>query len=260
MDDIKKKLIKELSIEILFEKLNEIEDLIAEGNNIDEIVKSNIFNKKITIKNLRKISKQGFIYSYVGETKYLEKKPEFVKNIWNTEVDELSDIFNSNDDYNYYIIEIINEKNSEIPAFDLIKNKVFDQWLKKELILKTKDKVKKIVLSKNNKLSNKSSIKRDDKTLGNIDDPYLINRIFEINNKEVEYFVTADDIIAIKVIKTRTNNYKFDKETFNDLNRSFSKSFFNDVSNLYVQHLASKHKLKRNYRDLENYYIKQQDN
>ncbi len=260
IDDIKKKLIKELSIEILFEKLNNIEDLIAEGNNLDEIVKSNIFNKKIIVKNLRKISKQGFIYSYVGKTEFLEKKPEFVKNIWNTEVNELSDIFNSNDDYSYFIIEIINETKSEIPTFDLVKNKVFDQWLEQELILKTKDIVKRIVSSNNNKLSNKSSIKRNDKILGNIDDPYLINRIFEINNKEIEYFVTADNLIAIKVIKTRTNNYKFDKKTFNDLNRSFSESFFNDVSNLYVQHLASKHKLKRNYRELENYFIKQQDN
>ena len=52
--DIKKKLIKELSIEILFEKLDEIEDLIAEGNNIDEISKSNIFSKKIQFLVLKK--------------------------------------------------------------------------------------------------------------------------------------------------------------------------------------------------------------
>ena len=44
--------------EILFEKLDDIEDLIAEGNNIEEIVKSNIFSKKITVRNLEKISKK----------------------------------------------------------------------------------------------------------------------------------------------------------------------------------------------------------
>ena len=60
------------------------------------------------MKNLKKISKQGFVYSYDEETSFLDKKPEFIKNIWNTEVNELSDIFNSNDD-NYFIIEIINE-------------------------------------------------------------------------------------------------------------------------------------------------------
>ncbi len=257
--DIKKKLIKELSVEKLFEKLDEIEDLIAEGNNIEEIAKSNIFDKKISVENLNKISKQGFVYSYGKETSFLDKKPEFIKHIWNTEVNELSEIFNLNDD-NYYIIEIVNQNNSETPTFNLIKNKVFDQWLRQELIFKTKEKSKNIVESKNNNLSSKSSLKRNDKTLGNIKDQYLITKIFEIENNEIEYILSGDNIIAIKVIEAKTDDYKFDKKTFNDLNLSFSKSFLNDISDFYVQHLASKHKLKRNYNELENYFVNQQNN
>ena len=256
--DIKEKLIKELSLEILFEKLDEIEDLIAEGNNIEEIVKSNIFVKKITIKNAKKVSKQGLIYSYDQETSFLDKKPEFIKNIWNTEINELSEIFNSNND-KYYIIEVVNEKNSEIPIFNLIKNKVFDQWLKQEQVIKTMEKVKKIVQSKKNNLSFKSSIKRDDKILGNIKDKFLINQIFEIDNKEVELVVTDKKIIAIKVVKIRTDEYVLDEKNFIELNRSFSKSFFNDISNIYIQHLASKHNLHRNYEDLENYFVNQEN-
>ena len=256
--DIRNKLVKELSVEILFEKLDEIEDLIAEGNNIEEIIKSNIFKKKISVKNLKKISKQGFVYSYDEETSFLDKKPEFIKKIWNTEVNELSDIFNLNDD-NYFIIEIINENKSETPTFEQAKNKVFDQWLKQESILKTKRKVKNIIASKNNNLLYKSSIKRTDKILGNIDDQYLINRIFEIDNKELEMFVSANNLIAIKIIKTRTDNYNFNEKTYKDLNLSFSKSFFNDISNYYVQHLASKHKLERNFEDLENFFLEREN-
>ena len=257
--DIKKKLIKELSLEILFEKLDEIEDLIAEGNNIEEIAKSNIFDKTIKVRNLNKISKQGFVYSYVGETSFLDKKPEFIKNIWNTEVNELSEIFNLNGD-NYYILEIVNQNNSVTPKFNLIKNKVFNQWLKQELIFKTKEKAKKIVESKKNKLSSKSSIKRNDKILGNIKDKYLINKVFEIENNEIEYIVSGDNLIVIKVINTKTDDYKFNKKTFDELNLNFSKSFLNDISNFYVQHLALKHKLQRNYKELENYFVNQQNN
>ena len=257
--DIKKKLIKELSLEILFTKLDEIEDLIAEGNNLEEIAKSNIFNKKISVSNLNKISKQGFVYSYGEETTFLDKKPEFIKNIWNTEVNELSEVFNLNND-NYYIIEIVNQNISETPIFNLIKNKVFDQWLKQELIFKTKEKSKNIIASKNNNLSYKSSLKRNDEILGNIKDQYLVNKIFEIENNEIEYIVTADSIIVVRVIKTKTDNYKFNKKEFNDLNLSFSKSFLNDISNYYVQHLALKHKLQRNYKEIENYFFNQQNN
>ena len=66
--------------------------------------------------------------------------------------------------------------------------------------------------------------------------------------------VSTNNLIAIKVIKTRTDNYNFDEKIFKDLNLSFSKSFFNDISNYYVQHLASKHKLQRNYENLENFF------
>ena len=259
IEDIKKKLIKEQSVEILFEKLDEIEDLIAEGNNIEEIVKSNIFTKKVKIRNLKKISKQGFIYSYDRDTSFLDKNPEFIKNIWNTEVKELSEIFNSNND-NYYIIEIINEKNSETPVFNLVKNKVTNQWLKQELIIKTKKKVKSILESKNNQLSSRTTLSRDDKNLKNIKDQFLINKIFEIDNKDIKLFISDKNLIAVKVIKTRTNNYNFSKKEFNNLNQSFSKSFFNDISKLYIEHLALKHKLQRNYEEFENFINIQQEN
>ena len=66
--DIKKKLVEELSVEILFEKLDIIEDLIAEGNNIEEIIQSNVFNKNLLVKTLKNVSKNGLIYSYENDT------------------------------------------------------------------------------------------------------------------------------------------------------------------------------------------------
>ena len=54
----------------------------------------------------------------------------------------------------------------------------------------------------------KSSLKRNDKSLGNISDQYLITKIFEIENNEIEYIVSGDNLIAIKIIKIQTDNYK----------------------------------------------------
>ena len=71
--------------------------------------------------------------------------------------------------------------------------------------------------------------------------------------------VTENNLIAIKIVEIRTDDYEFNKNKFNELNRSFSKSFFNDISNIYVQHLALKHNLQRNYEELENYFINQEN-
>ena len=86
-----------------------------------------------------------------------------------------------------------------------------------------------------------------------MNDPYIISRIFELNANKVKFLELQDNILAIKINEVRTENYKFNKENYNQLNISFSKSFFNDFSNFYIQNLATKHKLKRNYEEIENY-------
>ena len=68
--DVKLNLLNELSIEILYEKLDMIEDLIAEGNNLEEITKSDIFKNKIFVKQLNKVSEDSFLHSYTFQKLY----------------------------------------------------------------------------------------------------------------------------------------------------------------------------------------------
>ncbi len=253
--DVTKKLTKELSVEILFEKLDEIEDLIAEGNTIDEISKSKILKEKVVVKKINNISKQGLIYSYDKEVIFLNKNEIFLKNIWNTDINELSEIFNSNDD-TYYLIQVVKENNQETPNFSLVKNKVYNNWLENELILKTKERANESILSKNNNLPSRKTIKRTDKNFENINDPNLINKIFEIKNNEIQLINSKATILAVRIKNSRTDNYTFNNDIYDDLNISFSKSFFNDFSNIYLKELALKHKLKRNYKELDNYIFK----
>ena len=87
-----------------------------------------------------------------------------------------------------------------------------------------------------------------------MNDPLIINKIFEFNNNKIELLVSQDSLLAIKVKNYRIDNYKFDKKNYNELNSTLAKSFFNDFSNLYIQNLANKHKLKRNYEEIKNYF------
>ena len=76
--DIKKKILNEVSIEILYEKLDLIEDLIAEGNSLEEISQSGVFNKLISIKKLNNISEDSFLYSYTNNKIFLNKGNDFL--------------------------------------------------------------------------------------------------------------------------------------------------------------------------------------
>ena len=255
--DVKEKMLKELSVEILFEKLDEIEDLIAEGSNLDEISKSRLFNKKISVKNMNNVSRNGLIYSYSNKNEFINKNNVFLKNIWSADVNELSEIFNSNED-TYNIIEVVNENLEELPPFEKIKTKVYDEWLIKEMVLKSKQKAKESIVKNNNNLLSKVSIERTSKSIDKINDTFLINKIFDIQNKEINYLQSKNFIVAVKILNTKTKKYDLNKKIKNNLHLSLSQSFFNDFSNFYLQNLAIKHKLKRNFTEIDKFLSNQE--
>ena len=250
--DLKSDLIKELSTEILYQNLDLIEDLLAEGNNLQEIIKSDIFKINLQIKTLEKVSKSGLIYSYKNQRKFLNKTKIFLNNVWSTELNQMSDLINSNDD-NYILLEVISENKKHQPDFKTVKEIVFKKWLSNEIIIKTKAKLNKIILKNNKKLSSILSIKRNDQYIDKIKDRNAINKIFDINNKDVNFINTKKTLIAVKILNKKVDNYKKNKTVNKNLNMSFSKSFFKDFSNFYIQHLATKHKLIRNYNEIEKY-------
>ena len=252
--DLKTNLIKEISTEILYENLDLIEDLLAEGNNLQEIIKSDIFKKDIPIKKLEKVSKNGLIYSYKDEKKILNKTKIFLNGIWSTELNQISDLITTNDD-NYILIEVVSENKKHQPNFKTVKENVYKQWLANEIVVKTKAKLKKIILNNNQKLSSTLSIKRDDQFIDKIKDRNAVNKIFDINNKDVNFINTKNALIAVKILNKKVGNYKKNKTVNKNLNMSLSKSFFKDFSNFYIENLATKHKLIRNYNEIEKFLL-----
>ena len=251
IEDIKSKIIKEKSTEVLFEKLDIIEDLLAEGSNLSEIAVSDVFDKKISLKIINKISQNGIIYSYDKEKSLIAKSNNFLKNIWDTNINEMSDIFNSEED-NYVIIQVLKENKEELPSYEITKNLVYNHWLNEAIIKESIENIKTMLLNKKSKLSKNYSLKRNNK-LGDLNDPYLINEIFNIQNNGNNYINFRNKILAVKLLDSKIDNYTFNKDDYQQLNLSFTQSFFNDFGNFYLNHLSSKHNLKRNYEEIENF-------
>ena len=251
IEDIKSKIIKEKSTEVLFEKLDIIEDLLAEGSNLSEIAVSDVFDKKISLNIINRISQNGIIYSYDKEKSLIEKSNNFLKNIWDTNINEMSDIFNSKED-NYVIIQVLKENKEELPSYKVTKNLIYNHWLNEAIIKKSIENIKTMLLNKKSKLSKNYSLKRNNK-LGDLNDPYLINEIFNIQNNENNYINFRNKILAVKLLDSKIDNYTFNKDEYQQLNLSFTQSFFNDFGNFYLNHLSSKHNLKRNYKEIENF-------
>ena len=248
---IKKELLKELTIDFLYKKIDVIEDLLAEGNTLKEIIKSKSIGSTLSINKINQVSKNGIIYSYNGDNRYINKDKVFLDGIWKTPLNRISDIIELPED-KYVLIETIKENKKETPIFEKINKNVYNDWLKKEIYLQSKLKFKELI--KNKKITFKSllSIKRNQKNLTEeIKDPLIINKIFQIKEKNLNFFNVQNGIVAIKNVSSKIADYKINKKTIKDINFSISKSFFNDYSQYYIEILANKHKLKRNYKDLE---------
>ncbi|MDA7579382.1 SurA N-terminal domain-containing protein [Alphaproteobacteria bacterium] len=249
--EIKDKLIYDLSVETLFEKLDAIEDIIAEGSNISEIASSDIFDKKLSIIEINNISKNGLIYSFNKQKKFFNQPNIFLKQIWDADIGQMSEIFNTNND-TYVLLKVLEENIELKPSYEQSKNLVYKDWLEEELIVKSKENAKQLLFNKNFKFSKNASIKRDSKKLNEINDIYLINQVFDISGDNVIYLNSQNKIIAVKLLNTKIDNYVLEKQLYNQINSSFSKSYFNDFANFFINHLGSKHDLKRNYVEMEN--------
>ena len=249
--EIKDKLIYDLSVETLFEKLDAIEDIIAEGSNISEIASSDIFDKKLSIIEINNISKNGLIYSFNEQKKFFNQPNIFLKQIWDADIGQMSEIFNTNND-TYVLLKVLEENIELKPSYEQSKNLVYKDWLEEELIEKSKENAKQLLFNKNFKFSKNASIKRDSKKLNEINDIYLINQVFDISGDNVIYLNSQNKIIAVKLLNTKIDNYVLEKQLYNQINSSFSKSYFNDFANFFINHLGSKHDLKRNYVEMEN--------
>ena len=252
--DVNKTLLKEYSIEKLYEKLDLIEDLIAEGNTLEEVTKSDIFKNNISIKKLNLISEDSFVHSFTKDKVYFNKGNDFLKSIWSTNLNQISELIDINND-TYAYLQVKKENKEQNLIFEKVKNKILDQWMDEEVKKQTKLKLQKLLNSKNQKLKSSSIIKRNQEYLSTIKDNSLTFKIFEINNKDINFLNINDGVIAIKIISRKVNDYKINQEINNNLNLALSKSFFNDFSNYYLNNLAIKHKLVRNYNDLERFLL-----
>ena len=250
---IKKELLKELTLDFLYKKIDVFEDLIAEGNNLNEIIKSKSIGSDLSINKINNVSKNGIIYLYNGENRLINKNKVFLDGIWKTPLNQISDIIELPDD-KYVLIEPIKENKKETPIFEKINKNIYNDWLKKEIFIQSELKLKELIKNKKVTFKSLTAIKRNQKGLTKkIKDHLIINKIFEIKEKNLSFFNIKNGIIAIKNVNSKTADYKVNKETIKDINFSLSKSFFNDYSQYYIQILANKHKLKRNYKDLENF-------
>ena len=251
--EIKRELLNELSLELLYKDISSIEELIDQGDNLEEIVNSELLNGKFKVKNLDNLAQKGILYLSNGKIKNINNRKLIADNIWKITSNQISDVIELPKD-TFMFVQLIKENKEYTPVFKEIRTDIYKKWVEKEQLIQTELKLKKIVKENKVKFNKLLNIERNQINLTNkIKDKLIINQIFKMKKNKINFIKLKNGVIAIKFINSKTKNYNLKEDTINQLNASLSESFFNDYSNNFIQILGNKHKIKRDYKSLENF-------
>ena len=251
--EIKRELLNELSLELLYKDISSIEESIDQGDNLEEIVNSELLNGKFKVKNLDNFAQKGILYLSNGKIKNINNRKLIADNIWKITSNQISDVIELPKD-TFMFVQLIKENKEYTPVFKEIRTDIYKKWVEKEQLIQTELKLKKIVKENKVKFNKLLNIERNQINLTNkIKDKLIINQIFKMKKNEINFIKLKNGVIAIKFINSKTKIYNLKEDTINQLNASLSESFFNDYSNNFIQILGNKHKIKRDYKSLENF-------
>ena len=251
--EIKRELLNELSLELLYKDISSIEESIDQGDNLEEIVNSELLNGKFKVKNLDNFAQKGILYLSNGKIKNINNRKLIADNIWKITSNQISDVIELPKD-TFMFVQLIKENKEYIPVFKEIRTDIYKKWVEKEQLIQTELKLKKIVKENKVKFNKLLNIERNQINLTNkIKGKLIINQIFKMKKNKINFIKLKNGVIAIKFINSKTKNYNLKEDTINQLNASLSESFFNDYSNNFIQILGNKHKIKRDYKSLENF-------
>ena len=247
--------------DLFFQKIDEIDDLIFEGKNLDFLL--NRFNlASATSATFNEFDQDG---KSETDTHFPNK---LIKKIF--DIDQIEPTVLIEHDNNYFIVELTKTEN--------IQRKVTDQSVKKEILLNLKKQTKRKLISEIISKINKNNFKKNDfdklskdenvvikkirlenRNDDNVLKQELINQIYAFSEKKVivvadiefsENFLIYIDKIENVSIGEKTENYK----KYFDLSKN---KITTDLYNTYNSYLENKYEININYQTLaktKNYF------
>ena len=253
-NDLQNEIKTDLATETLFEKIDDINDKVFSGATLNEIVNSKNLGQKRNIIKLKNLTEKGLLFEN-NEYKSLGLEKRFIDAIWNTEVDEISDLIELKND-KFILIHVVKENTKKLLEFDDVESKVVKDLLNnKKLILSVK-KAREII--RNEKKYSKKFIKVtgvkkfDNSTTLNkeVFNDKTILKLHQQGKKGLNYLELKNGILIFEITNAYFTKVK-DRNDVKKINIKFSDSFNEDIKTAFFINLENKHNLKSNFKSFE---------
>ena len=242
--------------DLFFQKIDEIDDLIVEGNNLDSLL--NKFNLQ---------SATSLTFSELDQNEDSEVDSDFPKELIKKAfaINEIEPTILIEHKNKYFIVEIIKTEN--------IQRKITDQLVKNEILLNLKKQTKRKLISEIISKINKNDFKKDDfdklskdenvaikkVKLENLKDDKvlkleLIKQIYTFSEKKVIIVADIEFLESFLIYIDKIEHVSLDKnpENYNKYFNLSKNKISDDLYNTYNSYLKKKYKVNINYKALEN--------
>ena len=242
--------------DLFFQKIDEIDDLIVEGNNLDSLL--NKFNLQ---------SATSLTFSELDQNEDSEVDSDFPKELIKKAfaINEIEPTILIEHKNKYFIVEIIKTEN--------IQRKITDQLVKNEILLNLKKQTKRKLISEIISKINKNDFKKDDfdklskdenvaikkVKLENLKDDKvlkleLIKQIYTFSEKKVIIVADIEFLESFLIYIDKIEHVSLDKnpENYNKYFNLSKNKISDDLYNTYNSYLKKKYKVNINYKALDN--------
>ena len=242
--------------DLFFQKVDEIDDLIVEGKNLDFLL--NRFNLE---------SSTSVTFNELGQNKNFESDTHFpnelIKKVF--DIDDLEPTVLIEYKNKYFIVEVTKTEN--------IQRKVTDQSVKKEILLNLEKQSKRKLISKIISKMNKNDFKKKDfdkfskdenvvikkvrfenRNDNNVLKQELINQIYQFSEKKVIFVADNEFLENFLIYIDKIENVSIDEDSEN-YEKYFNLSkdkIADDLFNTYDSYLGNKYEININHKALDN--------
>ena len=242
--------------DLFFQKVDEFDDLIVEGKNLDFLL--NRFNLE---------SSTSVTFNELNQNKNFESDTHFpnelIKKVF--DIDDLEPTVLIEHENKYFIVEVTKTEN--------IQRKVTDQSVKKEILLHLEKQSKRKLISKIISKMNKNDFKKKDfdkfskdenvvikkvrfenRNDNNLLKQELINQIYQFSEKKVIFVADNEFLENFLIYIDKIENVSIDEDSEN-YEKYFNLSkdkIADDLFNTYDSYLGDKYEININHKALDN--------
>ena len=244
-DKLKKDLIKEKSLDIVYDLANFVDEAFISGKSLKEV--ANLKGFKIYTSN--KLSENEIFNSKIKFNNDLENSQMFLDNLWSLNLDDNPQLIDKKND-SFFAIKLLSEDKPYLPSFIELKNKLEEDWLSSKSEELTLEKAKKLIkdpnilkFSENNnfKITIKENISRNDQS------NKLSNTAFKLDKKEDKDINFSGESIQIIILDMISEPSLKEIDDFVKNSQDYYDNMIKDeIASSFIASLEGKHSLKVN--------------